>query len=170
MAISEAVLARLNDQLHAEFDSAYLYLAMAASLSRQNLPGCATWMRIQAHEETLHAVKLYDFILARDGLVVLKTVDAQTNKWSSVLEVFQQALDHEQRQTQRLNELSDFAVSEKDHATQSLLRWFVDEQVEEEATLGEVIQKLKLVGNSGPGLYMFDQEMGRRPPAALQTA
>jgi ferritin len=167
MTLSAKMQEALNDQLNHELYSAYLYLAMAAYLEETDLPGCAHWMRMQAQEELLHGMKVYDYILSRDGRVMLATVQGPATEWASLTAAFDAALKHEQVMTGRFNELADLASGEKDHATMNVVRWFIDEQVEEEATLKEIMQKLRLFGGEGAGLYMFDRELATRPTPTL---
>jgi ferritin len=161
----------LNDQLNAELYSSYLYLSMSAYFQSANLAGFANWMRIQTQEELVHAMKLYDYIGERGGKVTLGPVDGPPTEWKSPLAAFEQAYAHEQMVTGRINDLVNLAIDERDHATNGFLQWFVTEQVEEEATADAVVQKLKLVGEDGGGLFMMDQEMGSRvftPPAGSE--
>jgi len=139
-----------------------LYLSMSAYFQSINLPGFANWMRIQTQEELVHAMKFYDFINERGGRVMLQGVEAPPTEWSSPLDVFENAYKHEQKVTGLINDLVNLAVGERDHATNIFLQWFVTEQVEEEASADEVVQKLKLVGDDSGGLFMLDGEMGQR--------
>ncbi len=161
----------LNDQLNAELYSSYLYLSMSANFQAANLAGFASWMRIQAQEEIVHAMKFYDYIGERGGKVTLGAVDGPPTEWKTPLAAFEQAYAHEQMVTGRINDLVNLAIDERDHATNGFLQWFVTEQVEEEATADAVVQKLKLIGGDGGGLFMIDQEMGSRvftPPAGSE--
>ncbi len=158
----------LNEQINAELYSGYLYMAMSAYFAKEGLPGFATWMHAQAQEEQSHAEKFYNFILERDGRVTLKTIEAPPASWDSALAAFQDSLAHEQKVTDRINKLMDLAVEEKDHATRGFLQWFVDEQVEEEDSVRQVIDELKMVGGAGGGMFMLNRELGQRsfsPPA-----
>ncbi len=152
----------LNEQLNAELFSAYLYLAMTAYFESRNLLGFANWMRIQAREELMHAMKFYDYINDRNGRVVLKAVGAPTKEWKSPLAAFQAAYEHEEKITELINSLMNVAIKEGDHATQIFLQWFVTEQVEELANANAVIEKLKLVENSANGLFLIDHELSAR--------
>jgi ferritin len=159
-----------NEQLNAELFSAYLYLSMSAYFESENLAGMATWMRIQAQEELLHADRFFNFINDRDGRVVLKLIDAPKVEWSSPLEAFQDALEHERKITGLISELVDLSLSEKDHAGNTFLQWFVTEQVEEEASVKTIADKLELVGDNPVALYMLDGELGQRTlPAPAET-
>jgi ferritin len=152
----------LNDQINAEYHSGYLYLAMAAYLEARNLDGCAHWMRLQAQEEIMHGMKIFDYLLDQGAPVKLKTVDGPPAAWDSPLACFEAALGHEKKMTERINRLANLAIEEKDHATDNLMRWYVSEQVEEEATVDDICEKLKLVGEHGPGLFMIDRELKQR--------
>jgi ferritin len=154
--------AAMNRQINAELHSAYLYLAMAAYFEHENLPGFAHWMRLQANEELAHALKFFDFIVERRGRVLLEPVGAVPTEWASPLAVFENALAHEQKVTGLIHGLVNLAVEERDHASDSFLQWFVDEQVEEEASADAVVQQLKLAGDSGVALLILDRELGAR--------
>jgi len=152
----------LNKQINAELYSAYLYLAMAAYFESLSLSGFANWMRIQAQEELTHAMKFYDFVYERGGRVVLDAVDAPPEAWDSSLAAFEGAYEHECKVSAMINDLVNLALEEKDHATNTFLQWFVSEQVEEEASADAVVQKLKLIGDHGNGIFMLDRELGQR--------
>ncbi len=160
----------LNEQIKWELYSGYMYLSMSAWFSDQGLSGFANWMRIQAQEELAHAMRFFDYVMERGGRAVLAAIDAPPTSWESPLVVMDQTLDHERLVTKRINDLVDVAKSEKDHATDIMLQWFVSEQVEEEDSVGEVLNKVRLIGKDGGGLYMLDKELAGRvftpPPAA----
>jgi ferritin len=140
---------------------------MAAYFEAQNLMGFANWMHLQSREETMHGMKFYTFINDRRGRVLLQPIDGPKTEWASALAVFEESLLHEQKVTGLINKLVDLAIQESDHATRSFLKWFLDEQVEEEANVDNVIQDLKRIGDSGQGLFMLDREMaGRRSEGA----
>jgi len=160
----EKMAKALNGQLNAELYAAYLYLSMAAYFTTKNLNGFANWLRVQAQEELMHAMKIYDYINERDGEVVLTQVGAPKTKWNSPLEAFEDAYNHECKVTGMINELVNLAISEKDHAANSFLQWFVIEQVEEESSALAIVDKLKLVGDDGAALFMIDGELGQRTP------
>ena len=163
----------LNDQLNAEIYSAYLYLSMSAYFQSISLGGFATWMRVQGQEELLHAMKFYDFINERGGRVTLKAVEAPPTEWDSPLSTFEAVYEHEQKVTGLINNLVELALSEHDHATHIFLQWFVSEQVEEEDSANDVVQKIKLMGDAKGGLFMLDRELGQRvftPPAQTSEA
>lgn len=158
----------LNKQLNAELYSAYLYLSMAAWFYAQNLNGFANWMMVQNQEETMHAMKFYNFINERGGRVRLDTIARPEAEWASPLDVFEATLRHEQKVTGLINHLVDVAMAERDHASNAFLQWFITEQVEEEASAETIIQNLKLAGDNPQALLMLDRELGTRvftPPA-----
>jgi len=166
--IAEKMQDAMNEQIKWELYSAYLYMAMSAYYVSENLMGFANWMRVQAQEETVHALKFYDFINERGGRVELRAVDAPPRDWDSPLAVFQDAYDHERIVTGRIGDLVDLARGERDHASEIFLQWFVTEQVEEEASADEVIQQLKRVQDNSSALFMLDRELAQRvftPPA-----
>ena len=152
----------LNEQIKNEFYSSYMYLAMSAYFADMGLPGFASWMRVQAKEEVTHATKMYDYVLARGGKITLKAIDAPPTAWKNPLDAMQAGLTHEKFVTKCLNELSDLAVKEKDHASQIFLSWYVTEQVEEEQSFGDIVNALKLIKGEGQGLLMMDRELGAR--------
>ncbi|MFC1486001.1 ferritin [Candidatus Latescibacterota bacterium] len=156
----------LNAQVNAELYSAYLYLSMESYFQSQNLRGFANWIRVQAQEEVSHAMKIYDYIIERGGRVTLTAIEGPKGEWKSPLEALTDTLAHEQKVTGLINGLVDLAIAEKDHATGSFLKWFVDEQVEEEANADGLVEQLKLVGKAPGGLFMVDQELGKRSFAA----
>ncbi len=161
----------LNDQINAETYSAYLYLAMAAYFEDQGLPGFSAWMKAQAQEELFHAMKFFNYVNERGGRVRLGAIAEPPLEWTSVVDVFEATLDHEKHVTSLINTLVDQAIAEKDHATNNFLQWFVGEQVEEEDTASDILNKLKLMGQAAGGLFMLDRELGQRtfvPPAADQ--
>jgi ferritin len=152
----------LNGQIKEEMFSAYLYLSMSAWFDSINLKGFANWMRVQWQEELVHALKIFDFVNERQGTVNLKQLDAPQLKWDSPLMAFEAAYKHEQHITKCINNLVQTAIDEKDIATEIFLEWFVNEQVEEEASADEIVQQLKLVGDKGQGLFMINRELGQR--------
>jgi ferritin len=164
--LSKKMQDALNVQINAELFSAYMYLAMTAYFEAENLRGFANWMRVQASEEMTHAMKFYDFINERNGRVILGPIQGPPSEWHSPLDVFEGAYEHEQEVTGMINRLMDLSTQESDHATQSFLKWFVDEQVEEESNAYNVIQDLKRVAESAHGLFMLDRELGQRQDEA----
>ena len=160
--IDEKMQDALNKQLNAELYSSYLYLSMAAYFQGVNLGGFANWMRVQAQEELSHAMKFYDYVNERGGRVALQAVEAPPSEWDSPLAVFEHVYQHEQKVTGLINKLVDLAIEARDHATNNFLQWFVSEQVEEEDSADEVVQRLKLVGDDPSGLFMIDRELAQR--------
>jgi ferritin len=166
--ISKKMEKALNEQVNAEMFSAYLYLSMEAYFKSLNLTGFANWMRVQTQEELMHAMKIYEFIDERGGRITLKAIDGPQTKWDSPLAVFKAVYEHEQKVTGLINNLVNLAIEEKDHATNTFLQWFVNEQVEEEASADQMVQQLKMMENAPGGMFMLDREMGQRvftPPA-----
>ncbi|MFO7653472.1 MAG: ferritin [Candidatus Krumholzibacteriia bacterium] len=154
----------LNDQINAEIHSGYIYLSMAAWFESRNLDGCARWMRLQSQEENMHGMKIFDYLGSRGARVKLKAVAAPDHDWPTPLACFEAALAHEKSMTERIDRLAELAQTEKDHATDNLMRWYVNEQVEEEASVDDICQKLRLVGEDGMGLFMIDRELKQRQP------
>lgn len=152
----------LNGQLNAELYSSYLYLSMAAYFLDLNLGGFANWMRVQAQEEDMHAMKFYNFLNERGGRILLKAIDGPPTEWDSPLAAFEAVLEHEQKVTGLINDLVELALAEHDHATNIFLQWFVTEQVEEEDSANDVIQQIKMIGEAKGGLFMLDRELGQR--------
>lgn len=160
--ISEKVKNALTEQVNAELYSSYLYLSMCSYFKKINLAGFATWMEVQALEELSHAVKLFNFISGRGEQVILKAIDGPPTSWDSPLAAFEDVYRHEVKVTGLIHHLVDIAMDERDHATANFLQWFVTEQVEEEESADGVVQKLKLIGGEGGGLFLVDQELGAR--------
>ena len=160
--MNEKILKALNDQLNSELYSAYLYLSMAAYFQSVNLSGFANWMRVQAMEEEVHAMKFFDFITERGGRVNLNDIQKPPHEWESPLKAFQSVYDHEKIVTGLINDLVDISLEEKDHAAYNMLQWFVSEQVEEESSADDIVQKLKLIGGEGSGLFIVDRELAQR--------
>jgi ferritin len=170
--LSEKMRDALNTQCNAEFYSSYLYLSMSAYFHSINLRGFANWMRVQAQEELVHAIKFYDCVNGRGGRTTLRAVEGPPSEWKSPLAIFEHAYEHERMVSGRINNLVNLALEEHDHAATTFLQWFVNEQVEEEDSANDVVQKLKLVGDGG-GLFMLDRELAQRvftPPAQATQA
>ncbi|MFT3995039.1 MAG: ferritin [Dysgonomonas sp.] len=148
----------LNAQINAELWSSYLYLAMSAHFAADGKSGFENWFRIQALEEKDHAMKLFDYIITRGGKVDLQPIKGVTKTWKSPLAAFEATLKHEQAVTIMINKLVALAKEENDYATESMLKWFVDEQVEEEATATSYIDALKMINDNGFGIYTMDRE------------
>jgi len=167
--ISKKMQTAINEQINAELYSSYLYLSMSAYYQSLNLPGFANWMRVQAQEELMHAMKFYDYVNTRGGHINLQPIDGPKTEWSSPTAPFADGLEHEGKVTALINNLVDLAIKERDHATATFLDWFVNEQVEEEANADAVLRQLKLIGGEGNGLFMIDRELATRvfvPPTA----
>ncbi len=162
MKIGNKVEEAVNKQVNAELYSAYLYLGMSARCTELNLKGMAHWLYVQAQEEMTHAMKFYRFILERNGHAVMPGIEGVSTDWKTPLQMFETAYAHEQKVTALINNIMDIALAERDHATASMLNWFVDEQVEEEANSSEIAEKLKLIGESKEGLFMLDKELSVR--------
>jgi ferritin len=162
MKINANVQSALNKQVNAEFWSAYMYLSMSAWFEEQGLKGFANWMRIQFQEETTHALKIFDYITERQGTVTLGPIAAVPTSWSGILEVFEETYQHELKVTEYIYLCLEVAEKEKDRATMSMLQWFVDEQIEEEANVDEIISQLKLIGKDGQAIYHLDKELATR--------
>jgi ferritin len=160
--LSEKMEKALNGQVNAEMYSSYLYLSMAAWFSTKNLAGFVNWFKIQALEELYHAMKIYAFIEERGGRVALDTIDKPPAEWDSAVAALENVYSHEQMVTGLINDLVTLSIGEKDHATNNFLQWFVKEQVEEEASAEDVLEKLKLVGEDGQGKFMMDRELAQR--------
>jgi ferritin len=160
--ISKKMEKALNDQIKEEYFSSYLYLSMAAFFKSINMDGFAHWMHIQSQEELGHAMKLYGYIHEQQGRVLLSGIETPQTEWASPVAAFDAAYKHEQKITKLINELTDLAIIEKDHATHIFLNWFVSEQVEEEAAAIDIIQKLKMIGDSPQGLILLDRQLATR--------
>lgn len=160
--VSKKMIDALNNHMNEEFYSSYLYLAMAAHFEDKNLNGFANWFKLQSQEEYGHAMKFYGYINQVRGKVSLKAISAPKSSWKSIMEAFKQTFDHEKHITGLINKLVGQAMQEKDYATNNFLQWFVTEQVEEEATVEEIINKLEMIGDAKSGLFMLDRELGSR--------
>jgi ferritin len=160
--ISPKLQDALNEQMKNEFFSAYLYMAMAGYFQSEDLPGFATWMRVQALEEMTHGERFFHFTCDAGGRTDLRPIEGPKNDFASPLDVFQFGLQHEKFVTDRIGKLMDLAREEGNHAAQIMLQWFITEQVEEEASFSLIIRKLQRVEGDGRGLLMLDQELGQR--------
>ncbi len=152
----------LNNQVNAELYSSYLYLAMESYFQSISLSGCAQWMRGQVQEEMFHGMKIYDYVHERGGRVQFEAIAKPETQWESPLVAFEQILAHEEKVTQLINDLIDVALDARDHAAKAFLDWFIMEQVEEEATVGEIVNRLRLIGDDSSGLFLLDSELGKR--------
>lgn len=169
--IDERMNEAINKQINAELLSAYIYYSMAQWFESQDLPGMAQWMNAQTQEELFHADKFARYVNERGGRVKMQAIDGPPTEWASPEAAFQHALEHEQWVTGNINGLMDLAIELNDHATRNFLVWYVDEQVEEEANVGNVLGMLKRAGDSPNLLFMLDRELGARvftPPAATE--
>ncbi len=160
--LSQSLQKAINDQIKDELYSAYLYLSMSAYLETIHLSGSARWMRLQSQEEASHAMKFFDYVLEREGRVVLQAIEQPPQKFKSMLDVFQQALEHERKVTGTIHRLYDLAAKERDYATQVMLQWFITEQVEEEKNAGEVVERIKMIGDETAALFFLDKQLGAR--------
>ncbi|RUM43417.1 MAG: ferritin [Desulfocapsa sp.] len=151
-----------NKQVNAELYSSYLYLSMESYFQSISLTGFAKWMRGQVQEEMYHGIKIYDYIHERGGRVEFEAIQKPEGKWKSPLVAFEHILAHEQKVTELINDLIDTALEVRDHAAKAFLDWFIIEQVEEEATVGEVVDRLRLIGNDSSGLFLLDSELSKR--------
>jgi ferritin len=163
--LSKKIQAALDDQINNEFYAAYLYLSMSGYFQGRNLTGFAHWMRLQREEEILHAMKLFDFVYDRNGDVELQAVKKPPGSFDSPLDVMEQAFEHERAVTGKINELYELAVKEKDYPVQALLQWFITEQVEEEASALQIVERLRMIGDDSAALLILDAEMGARTTA-----
>ncbi len=160
--LSENIQNAINRQINAELYSSYLYVAMGMYFESVDMSGAAKWMNSQAQEELVHADKFMKYVNERGGRVILDAIGKPPVEWKSVLDTFEAALDHERKVSSMINNLVTLAREENDHMTDNFLQWYVAEQVEEEASAGEVVRKLKLIGDSGGGRFMIDNELGQR--------
>jgi len=160
--LSDKMAEALNQQVNAELYSAYLYFSMSAHFTAKNLNGFANWTKVQAQEEMTHAMRLYNYLNDAGGRATMLAIDAPPAEWDSPLAVFEAVYAHEQKVTGLINDLMTLANGLKDYATAAELQWFVTEQVEEEASADDVVQKLKLVEGAPGGLFLLDQELAQR--------
>lgn len=168
--INQKIEKALNSQINKELFSSYIYLSMSSYFESKNLTGMATWMKIQADEEHLHAMKFYAYVIQKGGRVILSAIEAPKSEWKSVLEVFEETYTHEKFITASIDELVNLSLEVKDHATNNFLQWFVTEQVEEEANVTKIIDDLKMIGDNSYGVFMLDRELGTRPAAQTPAA
>ena len=167
--LSDRMQKGLNAQMIAETYSSYLYLSMNAYFKSVNLDGFANWMYAQAQEELMHAMKFYEFINQRGGRVILAAIEAPPNEGDGPRAEFDETITHEQKLTGLITDLVEVALEERDHATQIFLQWFVTEQVEEEDSVGNVLEQLKLLGDAKGGLFMMDRELAKRQAPDMST-
>ena len=162
MNISKKMQAAINEQINAELFSAYLYLSMSAYFESLNLGGFARWLRVQFEEEQVHALKFYDYLLERGGEVELKAISSPTAKWASPLDAFKEVQAHEQKVTSLIHKLYETAMEDKDYASQVLLQWYINEQVEEEKNAAEVVINLERIEARDTAVLMLDHRLGKR--------
>lgn len=159
--ISEKLQKAINDQITAEFYSAYFYLSMAAYCESENYKGFAEWFRMQSEEERTHGFRLYDYLFDRGGMVTLNAIDQPPADFKSIQDTFERTLEHEKKVTGLINNLYKLAVDEKDYATQEHLHWFISEQVEEEATAEYILNQIKMVEGKPGNLFYIDRHIAR---------
>jgi len=162
MPISNAMQGAVNDQIQKEFAAAYLYLSMSAYFEALSLEGFAQWMRVQAQEEVQHGMKLFDHLHDRGGRVTLGGVEQPQDEFDSPLAALELAAAHEAAVTKSIHALFSLAESEHDYASQGILQWFSNEQVEEEKAATTIVDRLRLIGDNTAALYMMDKELGER--------
>ncbi len=160
--LNEKMEEALNSQFNFEIYSAYIYFSMSAYFLSIKLPGFAQWMRAQTQEEMIHAMKFYDYINEQDGRIKLQQIDKPATEWESPLAAFENALNHEKIVTGRINDMVTLAIDEKDQETNNFLQWYVKEQVEEEESVGGVVEKIKIAGDETSRLQKIDQELSTR--------
>ena len=170
MPISDAMQEAFNDQIQKELASAYLYLAMSAYFEALSLEGFAQWMRVQAQEEVLHGMRLFDHLQDRGGRVALGGVDKPQHDFDSPLAAFELTAEHEAVVTRSIHTLFSLAESEHDYASQGILQWFSNEQVEEEKTATGIVDKLRMIADNKAALYMMDKELGERAAVSEDEA
>ncbi len=160
--ISKTMQDALNAQINLEQTSAQLYLAMSAYCEVKSFRGFAAWLRVQASEETLHANKLIDFVLDRGGKLELQAIAAPPTSFGTITQVFEQTLAHEKGITAKITALFEQARAEKDYASEIALQWYVTEQIEEESTVGQIVDQLHAIGEQGGAIWYLDSKMGKR--------
>ena len=164
--LNKSVEAAINDQIAQEFYASHVYLSMAAWLETQSLVGFAKWMRLQADEERVHAMRLFDFVLNNGGEVQLQGIDQPPTTFKSPLAVMEMSLEHERGVTATITRIYELTLKEKDYPAQLEMQWFIDEQSEEERVVGDIIARMKIGGDSGTALLLLDGELGGRPAAS----
>lgn len=162
--MNNKILVEMNTQIQRELESAYIYLSMAAFFDALNLPGFAQWMKVQFQEEQAHAMKFFDFVIDRGGKVTLQAINQPPVEFKSPLDVFEKALAHEEKISGHINDLYALSMKENDFASQPLLQWFIEEQVEEEKSAGEIVETLRMIKGDATALLMLDRELGQRQP------
>jgi len=160
--ISKKMAKALNDQVKNEIFSSYLYMSMSSWATSQGLKGFANWFYVQAKEEMVHVLKFYHYILDQGEAVELQEIPKPEKDFKNPVKAFEEVLKHEQFITKSIYNLVDLALEERDHATNAFLQWFVSEQVEEEASVNEILDQLKLTKSDGNGIFMIDKELATR--------
>jgi ferritin len=160
------VVEAINRQINSELSASYAYLAMSAWCERQKFVGAARWLRLQSQEENMHAMKLFDFLLARDCAVELQAIERPRLAFSTLADIFVRALEQEQEVSRQIDALYETAFNEKAFAAVAELQWFLTEQVEEEKVAREIVAKFRLVGDDPASLLDLDRELGTRTGAA----
>ncbi len=160
--LSKKLQDALNDQINFEHYSAYTYLGMAAYMEDLDFPGVANFFKVQAQEELDHAMTIFNYVIQKGGRVELEAIEKPRFEYDSLLNVFEEGLKHEQTVTKRIYNLADIALEEKEHATMSFLRWFIDEQVEEEESFSGLVKKIKRASSNEASLYLLDDELSTR--------
>lgn len=160
--MNEKLQNAINNQIQKEFNSAYLYLAMSAYSESKNLRGFASWLKVQYNEETEHAMKLLNYLGERGAKVALKSIEAPASDFGTPVKIFEAVLKHEEQITASINKLYEAALEEKDYAAQIFLQWYINEQVEEEATASAILERLKVIGDKGSAILYIDKELGKR--------
>lgn len=168
--LSKKLLEGLNNQINFEFYSSYTYLAMASYCESIDLNGFANFFRVQAKEELDHAMKLYDYVYQKNGTVKLEQVDKPKGDFDGVIDVFVKGYEHEQLVSKKIYELTDIAYEEREHSTISLLKWFIDEQVEEENNFNSLVKRIRRVEDNPAGLYLMDDELATRVYTPITNA
>lgn len=160
--LSEKLISAINDQINYELYSSNSYLAMQAYCYSKDLDGFANFFKVQAQEENFHAMKFFDYLNQMGGRVTIEALPAPQNDFESILHVFKEGFEHEKIVTQRVYNLMNIATDEREHATISLLKWFIDEQVEEETTFNTIVKRLERISNDAAALYALDAELATR--------
>lgn len=167
--LNDTLTEALNEQMNYEFYSAHVYMAIAGYCAAESLDGFSNFFIVQAEEERFHAMKIFKFINDRGKKVSFSGMETPQNEYRSILDAFEHAFQHEQEVTRRIYHLSDLALNDREHATIHFLKWFIDEQVEEEAMFDSIINKLKRIDQDSNAFFMMDAEFAQRtftPPAA----
>lgn len=160
--IKQTIEKALNSQINAEFYSSYLYLAMSSHCEVKGLSGLSNWLNVQAQEELTHALKLYHYVLERGGKPEFLKIEGAPNEWETLSQLFGEVVNHEQMITKRINDIASLALKEDDHALYHFIQWYINEQVEEEATAEQVLMQVKMAEENNSTLFMLDKELGSR--------